>query len=101
MWSAAVLEPAFPGRSAMASGSPFPASPWSAQAVIGWKPKVFFQVGEACSLSEWAVTIVASRSTVTMPPGAASPASAQARSRAAAWAARIAFSAAGRRWPGP
>jgi hypothetical protein len=37
MWSAAVLEPAFPGRSTMASGSPIPSAPWSAQAVIGWK----------------------------------------------------------------
>ena len=66
---------------------------------MGWKPKVFFQVGAACSFSECAITIVASRSTVTRPPsapGAASPASAQARSRAAARAARIAFSARGR-----
>jgi hypothetical protein len=30
-----VFDPAFPGRSTMASGSPFPVSPWSAQAVIG------------------------------------------------------------------
>ena len=99
MWSAAVFDPAFPGRSTMASGSPFPPAPWSAQAVIGWKPNVFFQVGAACCFSECAITIVASRSTVTRPPsapGAASPASAQARSRAAARAARIAFSARGR-----
>ena len=40
IWSAAVFEPAFPGRSTMARGSPFPSAPWSAQAVIGWKPKV-------------------------------------------------------------
>ena len=98
MWSAAVFEPAFPGRSTIARGSPFPPAPWSAQAVIGWKPNVFFQVGAACSFSEWAITMVASRSTVTRPPsapGASSPASAQARSRAAARAARIAFSARG------
>ena len=67
MWSAAVFEPAFPGRSTMASGSPFPSAPWSAQAVIGWNPKVFFQVGAACSFSECAITMVASRSTVTRP----------------------------------
>ena len=75
-----------------------PAGPWSAKAVSGWNPKVFFQVGLACSFSECAVTTVASMSTVTSPPsapGAAPPASAQARSRAAARAARIAFSARG------
>src|ERR1035438_4431028 len=75
-----------------------PAGAGSGQAVIGWKPKVRFQVGMAWSFSEWAITIVASRSTVTrLPsaPGAFCPASAQARSRAAARAARIAFSARG------
>jgi len=99
MWSAAVLDPALPARSTMARGSPFPPAPWSAKAVRGWKPKDFFQVGAACSFSEWAITMVASRSTVTSPPsapGAASPASAQTRSRAAARAARTAFSARGR-----
>jgi hypothetical protein len=63
------------------------------------RPNVFFQVGAACSFSECAITIVASRSMVTRPPsapGALSPASVQARSRAAARAARIAFSACGR-----
>ena len=62
------------------------------------RPKVFFQVGAACSFSECAITMVASRSMMTRPPsppGAASPASAQARSRAAARAARIAASARG------
>ena len=52
----------------------------------------------ACSFSQCAITMVASRSMMTGPPsapGAASPASAQARSRAAARAARIAFSARG------
>jgi hypothetical protein len=99
MWPAAVSEPAFPARSTMAVGSPFPPAPWSAQAVSGWKPYDFFQVGAACSFSECAITIVASRSTVTRPPsapGALSPASAQARSRAAARAPRIAFSDRGR-----
>ena len=55
-----------------ASGSPYPSGPWSAQAVIGWNPNVFFHVGAACSFSEWAVTIVASKSTATSlpsPPG--------------------------------
>jgi len=98
MWSAAVFEPAFPGRSTIASGSPFPPGPWSAQAVIGWNPNVFFQVGAACSLSERAITMVASRSTMTGPPsapGALPSASAQARSLADARAARIAFSPRG------
>src|SRR5262249_17000282 len=51
IWSAAVFDPALPGRSMMASGSPPPSGPWSANAVSGWKPKVFFQVGAAPSLS--------------------------------------------------
>jgi hypothetical protein len=58
----------------------------------------FFQVGAAFSFSECASTIVASMSTGTSappPPGAWSPASAQARSRAAARALRIARSARG------
>ena len=98
IWSAAVSDPALPGRSMMASGSPPPSGPWSANAVSGWKPKVFFQVGAACSFSECAITIVASMSTgISAPPapGAACPASSRARSRAAARAARIAFSARG------
>ena len=59
---------------------------------MGWKPKVFFQVGAACSFFNCATTIVASRSTVTIPsaPGALAPASAHARSRAAARADRMA-----------
>ena len=36
MWSAAVLLPAFPGRSRTASGSPVPSWPWSANAQSGW-----------------------------------------------------------------
>ena len=35
MWSAAVFDPALPGRSMMASGSPDPAAPWSAKTVSG------------------------------------------------------------------
>jgi hypothetical protein len=97
MWSAAVSGPAFPARSTMASGSPFPVPLWPAQAVIGWNPNVFFQAGAACSFSECAITTVASRSTVTRPPSApgAFPASAHTRSRAAARADRTARSARG------
>ena len=40
IWSAAALDPAFPWRSAMASGSPDPAAPWSAKTVSGWNPNV-------------------------------------------------------------
>ena len=39
MWSAAVFDPAFPGRSSTASGSPVPAGPWSTNAHNGWNPK--------------------------------------------------------------
>ena len=35
IWSAAVFDPAFPGRSMMASGSPDPPAPWSANTVSG------------------------------------------------------------------
>lgn len=38
MWSAAVLEPAFPGRRRAATGSPVPPGPWSTKAVSGWWP---------------------------------------------------------------
>jgi hypothetical protein len=60
MWSAAVFEPAFPALSTMAVGSPFPPAPWSAQAVSGWKPKVFFQVGR----SRWRRGVLACRAPV-------------------------------------
>ena len=96
MWSAAVLEPGIAGPQHDRQRLPGPRGPWSAQAVIG--RNVFFQVGAACSFCECATTMVASRSMVTSPPpalGAASPASSQARSRASARAARIAFSARG------
>ena len=35
MWSAAVFEPALPGRSSADSGSPVPAGPWSTNAHSG------------------------------------------------------------------
>ena len=99
MCSLAVLDPAFPG--------PQQDGQRLARALrrrdqrtrsAGWNPNVFFHVGVAWSFSEHEVTTVASISTVTRPPsapGAASPASAQARSRAAARAERIAFKARG------
>jgi hypothetical protein len=34
------LDPALPVLSKMASGSPFPFPPWSANAVTGWKPSL-------------------------------------------------------------
>ena len=38
MWSAAVFDPALPGRSIRCSGSPVPAWPWSTNAHNGWNP---------------------------------------------------------------
>src|SRR5690242_18178007 len=35
----------------MPSASPAAPVPWSAKAVSGWNPNVFFQVGVACSFS--------------------------------------------------
>jgi hypothetical protein len=35
MWSAAVFDPALPGLSMMASGSPEPSLPWSAKLASG------------------------------------------------------------------
>ena len=67
MWSAAVLEPALPGRSRAATGSPVPAGPWSTNATSGWWPKVFFQVAVASCLSECAMTSTPSMSTITWP----------------------------------
>ena len=90
--SAAVLLPAFPGRSSPATGSPDPPWPWSTNPISGWWPKVFFQVAAASCFSECASTSTPSRSTVTWPPasGAASPASCQTCSRTSARAVRIA-----------
>src|SRR4051812_40803022 len=56
------VDPAFPGRSSTAIGSPVPAGPWSTKAHRGWWPKPRLNVGAAASLSEWAVTRVASTS---------------------------------------
>jgi hypothetical protein len=38
MWSAAVFEPARPGRSSSAAGSPAPPTPWSTNPSSGWNP---------------------------------------------------------------
>ena len=68
-----------------------------------WRTNVLFHVGAAWSFSGHEVTTVASISTVISPPsapGAASPPSSQVWSRAAARAARMAFSARGHRRPG-
>ena len=77
MWSAAVFEPALPGRGTMTTGSPFPASPWSVQAVMGDGRRSSSRSERPVpSPGECAVTMVASRSMVTRPPpapGAASP----------------------------
>jgi hypothetical protein len=101
MWSATVLEPAFPRRSRNASGSPVPSGPWSTNAHSGWKPNPRLNVGAADSFSECAVTRVASTSSTSGLPasvswsGACSPANAQARARLVARAAAMAASAAG------
>jgi hypothetical protein len=47
-----------------------PSALWSAKTVIGWNPTVFFQVGMACCLSEWAMTVVASMSMGISSPSA-------------------------------
>jgi hypothetical protein len=97
MWSAVVFDPARPSRS----------SPDKASRVLsrkqnsGWNPNVFFQVRVAFSLSEWQITIEASRSNTR--PGTGRPAAievgspprvsaacAHATSRAAARAVRSA-----------
>jgi hypothetical protein len=62
MWSAAVFDPALPCRTIPASASPEAISGRSKKHTIGWKPNVRFQVGAASSLSECAITIVASMS---------------------------------------
>src|SRR5665647_1125650 len=41
MWSAAVFDPALPGRRRIANGSPVPGAPWSTNAHNGWNPKPF------------------------------------------------------------
>lgn len=98
VWSAAVLDPAFPGRSIPASASLVLSSHTS----NGWYPNPCLNVAAACSFSEWQPTRLASKSTTnpgtSTPPqrtvGTGRPASArssQARSRA--WA-RARFSPA-------
>ena len=62
MWSTTVFDPALPGRSTNANGSPVPPAPWSQKAHSGWNPKPRLNVGAADSFSEWAVTRVASTS---------------------------------------
>jgi hypothetical protein len=100
MWSAAVFDPALPGRSSTASGSPVPAGPWSTNAHNGWNPNPRLNVGFAFSFSLCEVTRVASRSMTngvfaSAPwSGAWLPANAHACSRALARAAPIAFTAA-------
>ena len=56
-----MFEPAFPGRSSIASDSPVLAS----QAPSGWKPYPILNVGAAPSLSECAVISVASMSSTS------------------------------------
>src|SRR4051794_3087313 len=100
-WSSTVLEPAFPRRSRIVSGSPVPLAPWSRNAQSGWKPKPRLNVGAACSFSECEVTRVASTSMTSglaasvSWSGACSSANDHAVRRAAARAALIAASAAG------
>ena len=62
-WSVNVFEPALPGRSSIARHSRV----FRHHAPSGWKPYPFFQVGAAPSLSECAVTRVASMSMTTHP----------------------------------
>ena len=52
MCSAAVFDPAFSGRSKMASASSPTRSPRSTNAASEWNPGDFLQVGAACSFSE-------------------------------------------------
>ena len=102
MWSATVLEPAFPRRSSTDSGSPVPSGPWSTNAHNGWKPNPRLNVGAACSFSECDgdqrgvhVDRPAAGPRRRRGRGPASPASDHALGRAAARAASIAASAAG------
>lgn len=92
MWSAAVLEPALPGRSKPTTGSPDPSRPWSTIPISGWCPNVFFQVAVASCFSECARTRTPSMSTITCPlaSGAASPANRHTCSRTSARAVRSA-----------
>src|SRR5699024_1636375 len=64
MWSAAVLEPALPGRRLAARNSPV----LSHHTPIGWYPKVRLYVGAAFSFSLWVTTMVASTSSTIVDP---------------------------------
>ena len=70
MWSAAVFEPAFPGRSRTASASPARRRRDRRRQSAGDGHRSSSTSAAACSFSEQAVTIVASMSTVTRPPSA-------------------------------
>jgi hypothetical protein len=59
MWSFAVFEPAFPGRSWTTNASPVPSGPWSANASNGWNPNPRLNVGAAFCFSEDAQTAIA------------------------------------------
>src|SRR5699024_1277014 len=64
MWSAAVLEPALPGRKLAARNS----SVLSHHTPIGWYPNVRLYVGAAGSFSLCVTTMVASTSSTTVDP---------------------------------
>src|SRR6185436_19268600 len=94
MWSAAVLDPALPGRSSAPAGSPVPPGPWSMNPNSGCNPNVFLNVFAAPCLAEYTVTSEASRSTVITASRAGAPPSCHATARASASACQIAASAA-------
>ena len=81
-WSAAVFEPAFPGRSSPARCSPVS----SRKQCSGWKPKPPLRCGPPPSFSVWHSNNCASKSSVT---DAGRTPNDQARSRALRRAARI------------
>src|SRR5699024_11528690 len=64
MWSAAVLDPALPGRRLAARNSVV----LSHHTPIGWYPNVRLYVGAAFSFSLWVTTMVASTSSTTVDP---------------------------------
>ena len=62
MWSVAVFDPAFPGRSRPARASPPAMSGRSKKHSNGWNPNVRFQGAAAFPSSLWLIVIVASKS---------------------------------------
>lgn len=86
-WSAAVFDPAFPGRSKPARASPPAMSGRSRKHSNGWNPNVFFHVAAAFSFSLCAIVIVASKSSISPPVRSGPAPAAQAASRALARAA--------------